>query len=100
MARAAARADNHHLHSCTHIALKDNEVVGAFTLGPVVLWWLDSKCKFRDTAYVMAEMRARAEENGLTHVYLLCAKSSPYHAHMARLGLEFVGSTDIFERAV
>lgn len=96
----AATADNHKLVSCTHFARKGDEIVGAFTLGPIVMWWLRSDCTFRDTAICMADLRARAEEMGLKTVVMLCAQGSPYARHMKKLGCEFIGTTNIYERQV
>lgn len=94
----AARADDHsHLVGATHLAEKDGEIVGCFTIGPCVHWWMHSeKCKARDSFHTMLSIETLLRNQGYQRAYILCAQSSPYFDHMDKFGCTDVGTSHIF----
>lgn len=94
----AAKEDNHRLDlPPSLVAMKGGEIVGAFVLGPVIVWWLHSKkCGAVDSMIAMEVLSLKAREMGLKQVQVLCARSSPYAKHMERFGCIDVGNTGVF----
>lgn len=97
-AATAAAEDNHRLDlPPSHIAVKGDEVVGAFLIGPITSWWLHSqKCGVRDSLLCIELLSLKAREMGIPALYILCADSSPYARHMEKFGCENVGHTGVY----
>lgn len=99
-AKAAANDDGHGVLQPTHVILKDEEVVGAFSISlPSVSFWMDSKCGPRDSLAAFQGLDTLLAAAGTPLSLFPCERGSPYHSLLLRpeLGFERIpGEWDVF----
>lgn len=98
-------ADDHGVVAPTHLMLKDNKIVGYFSLGavPVVFSWFSTKeLAVRDsTALILQAETAFASMYGRdvpARAAVPCPIKSPFHPLMPSLGYLNLGNYDLFTK--
>lgn len=95
----AAEADgNHNTISPTHFVVKDREVVGAFSIGSTVWWWLNSKLGPRDSHNMWVAVETLLRDRGIGRYIVLIPHSSPYNRVAETAGMHKVEDTQVFVR--
>ena len=84
-----AAEDGHHVVGPTHVAVKDGDIVGYFSMGsiPMILTWLSTKhVVASDSLKNLRQIEATATINGHPVICIPCATDSPFYQHMEKLG--------------
>lgn len=94
----AAKSDNHIVLFPTHAVWKGGEIVGYGSINntPMVNVWLHSKrIAPRDSIQLLGIAEALASSQGLKHIVMPCADTSPFFPMMEKLGFERLGFTSL-----
>ena len=98
---ALAEADEHVVIAPTHVMLKDDEIVGYWSLGgiPVVSSWFDSeKLGPRDSMAALDQMESLMDTVSPGPYLLMCADNSPFFEQKERLGYKDLFNTNLIVR--
>jgi hypothetical protein len=84
----AAKTDGHTLLNPTHMLVRDNDIMGGWSLGGIPLvtvWNHTQKVSARDTMLMNPVLDSIMKQQ--TDSYLIaCTESSPYNKYMEKLG--------------
>ena len=85
--QARAREDNHDVNAPTHFVEKGGNIIGCFNVGPIVLWWMDSRnATVRDSTFALKCMEVLLHSAGINEYALFCNSESPYMDYMEKVG--------------
>jgi|GEM_PF-6590691 len=95
----AAKADNHGVFYPTHQVIKNGEIIGAFSAGVVVHWWMDSKkAKIRDSIFAMGVLEALLNQVGINDFKIMISDDSPYMQVMEDIGFTKGDNVNLFRK--
>jgi len=98
--RDKALLEHHDVFFPTHIAKKDKEIVGYFSIGtpgvPLVPCWFGQKLSPRESFTLINMVENLTNLNGAVAVTFPVPKSSPFHGLMESMGYRSVGEYEIF----
>lgn len=92
----AAAKDDHGVLYPTHVILKNNEIVGYFSLciTPLVNVWFDSKkLNARDSLNAISVIENIARLSGFKELVVPCQEQSPFFKLMNKMGYTDLGPT-------
>lgn len=99
---AQAKEDGHLLIAPTHCVYdKDGKVIGAITIMPTPMIWMDTRAvNVRDSVRMEEQLITSLAMSGAKVVCLPCTKDSPYHALLSKSGYFNAGSYDLFYKEI
>jgi len=96
----AAAADNHMLAWPTHHVKKGDETLGALSILPTVLVWLNTqKAKVRESLEVQSTYEAMVA-NTSRCVIVPCVLNSPLLPYMEKVGYIDLGKVELFVKGI
>ena len=101
--KAAAAADQHIVVAPTHVMLAGEEIMGYLSIGglPTVQAWFNSAHKNPAHSIRMIEhAETIGRERGMPHYCVAVAAESPFSPHMARMGYDLLGTTNLWIKAL
>lgn len=84
-----AAEDAHLVVAPTHVCIKDNELVGYFSVArvPLILTWLSTrKVKAIDSIKALRKIEDHCTMSNIPVVCIPCATDSPFYPEMEKLG--------------
>jgi len=84
----AAEADEHIVLNPTHMLVRNNEVIGGWSLGGtplVTIWNHTQKISARDTMMMNPVLDSIMKQQTTSYL-IACTESSPYNKYMEKLG--------------
>jgi hypothetical protein len=82
----ASGSDGHYPHAATHYFTKDDEIVGAFNVGPFVNWWMKTDKKLPDTLRALIKAQRALKAAKVLNPVWMVSNDSPYLPYLERLG--------------
>jgi hypothetical protein len=100
MLHKAAADDNHMLAWPTHHVQREGETIGALSILPTVLVWLDTrKTKARESMQVQSMFEAMVA-NTSRCVLVPCVLNSPLLPYMEKVGYIDLGKIELFVKGI
>ena len=95
----AAVADNHNFYIPTHAVIKNNEIVGAWSLGAIPLvtaWHKTDGVNAKDSLIINKSICAIMDDRGHQPYIIACDETSPYINYMEKFGYKNPWKTNLF----
>jgi len=97
--------DNHSVIGATHVMIKNDEIVGYFSIGGMVhvhVWCDSEKMTASDSMIALSQAEAIMSHDGISngHYVMFCDEKSPFHSKMEKLGFNGMFRTNLYSKEV
>lgn len=99
----AGEMDNDGIKFPSHMIMKDDRIVGSWSLNkvPLAMLWHDSNSVgVRDSMLLNKTMDAVMNDRGHDNYLMACDSTSPYSSYMDRAGYKLIWNTNIYYKEI